>query len=575
MKPKYIISVICLLALGGLALSSGRRITMRAISVLSAKPMPAFDCTAFDTTHLIQNKPDCNTANGSFTGLQGTGTGTLVFTWYDANGTILGHDAELTGIPAGVYRVKLTDDSKCPAVTMTFILHENNPLVIDNSTTVIKPQQTCNATDGSITNITVKNATQYAWANVNDLVTITNTKDLTNVAPGTYKLTVTNNNGCSLYAQYTVPVGNFAPQLVQYHTVDADCGPTGQFHATFNMKAGDPLFPYSIINVANSKVMFTGAIAYTPNDTARVEIPVMPGFPGLPAGTYALNVQGGTNCNTILAKFTIKHPVYKMDTSNIVVKPNVCGQLTGVILGIHVTGGPAPLSFIQDPNPDHGYFWYDSTGKQLSFKGSFLAGVTTGWYTVHAVNAQGCFSDTVRLFMPDSVSTAARPQLDDSKMCLPGRAKISVNNRDYAARYLLYDSAMNIIDSNRTGFFLHHVDVTSTYYVGAIHGICVSPLGRVTVTIVNPGIVIPNAFTPNNDGINDYWGIAGLDQYPGTEVTVFDRSGQRVYYSLNYGIPFDGRLNGKELTTGTYYYVIDTKKPGCTGGISGSVTIIR
>jgi gliding motility-associated-like protein len=139
----------------------------------------------------------------------------------------------------------------------------------------------------------------------------------------------------------------------------------------------------------------------------------------------------------------------------------------------------------------------------------------------------------------------------------------------------LYDSALNVIDSNRTGFFLHQVNITSVFYVGAVDGICVSPLGKVTVTIVNPGVSIPNAFTPNNDGYNDSWGVTGLDQYPGTEVTVFDRSGQRVYYSLNYSTPFDGRINGRELSTGTYYYIIDTKKPGCTGGISGSVTIIR
>jgi gliding motility-associated-like protein len=72
-------------------------------------------------------------------------------------------------------------------------------------------------------------------------------------------------------------------------------------------------------------------------------------------------------------------------------------------------------------------------------------------------------------------------------------------------------------------------------------------------------VVIPNAFSPNNDGTNDTWQIPALQTYPGPEITVFNRYGQSVYRSKGYGTAWNGSFNGKRLPVGTYYYVIDLK----------------
>ena len=85
--------------------------------------------------------------------------------------------------------------------------------------------------------------------------------------------------------------------------------------------------------------------------------------------------------------------------------------------------------------------------------------------------------------------------------------------------------------------------------------------------------VIPNTFTPNGDGINDYWDIKYLNSYPGNTVNIFDRYGRKVFTANGYGVPWDGTYNGAPLPTGVYYYIIDPKngrKP-----IAGNVTIIR
>ena len=84
---------------------------------------------------------------------------------------------------------------------------------------------------------------------------------------------------------------------------------------------------------------------------------------------------------------------------------------------------------------------------------------------------------------------------------------------------------------------------------------------------------IPNTFTPNGDGINDFWKIDYLDSYPAVNVNVYNRFGRKVFESIGYLKPWDGRLNGDMLPVGTYYYVIDPKI-----GIplfKGWVTVIR
>lgn len=85
--------------------------------------------------------------------------------------------------------------------------------------------------------------------------------------------------------------------------------------------------------------------------------------------------------------------------------------------------------------------------------------------------------------------------------------------------------------------------------------------------------VIPNAFTPNGDGINDTWIILFLDSYPGCSVDVFNRYGQKVFQSTGYPKPWDGTMNGSPLPVGTYYWIVNPRNGRPVE--KGAVTIIR
>jgi gliding motility-associated-like protein len=84
---------------------------------------------------------------------------------------------------------------------------------------------------------------------------------------------------------------------------------------------------------------------------------------------------------------------------------------------------------------------------------------------------------------------------------------------------------------------------------------------------------VPNTFTPNGDGINEFWVIGYLDTYPDNRVQVFTRTGQLVFESRGYKKPWDGKLAGKPLPFDTYYYIIE---PGNgRAPITGYVTIVK
>ncbi len=114
------------------------------------------------------------------------------------------------------------------------------------------------------------------------------------------------------------------------------------------------------------------------------------------------------------------------------------------------------------------------------------------------------------------------------------------------------------------------VNTTYTLTVTSVNG-C-TDADQLNVTVLKAP-VIPNTFTPNNDGINDTWNIKYLDSYPDVIVEIFSRYGEELYYSKGYSIPWDGRYKGTNLPVGTYYYIIT---PGNgRSKTAGPITIIR
>jgi gliding motility-associated-like protein len=76
-------------------------------------------------------------------------------------------------------------------------------------------------------------------------------------------------------------------------------------------------------------------------------------------------------------------------------------------------------------------------------------------------------------------------------------------------------------------------------------------------------VIIPEGFSPNNDGYNDTWEIRNLVYAPNNELVVVNRWGETVYRMVNYNNTFDGTPNVSTsgvsgdgiLPEGTYYFL--------------------
>lgn len=116
---------------------------------------------------------------------------------------------------------------------------------------------------------------------------------------------------------------------------------------------------------------------------------------------------------------------------------------------------------------------------------------------------------------------------------------------------------------------------TTTYFLTVTNGSCVKTDSM--NVFVGEVITIYSGFSPNGDNINDKWIIKNSAQYPDMEITVYDRSGQRVFNTTGYSTPdkwWDGTYKGKQLPVSTYFYVIDLKI-GEDGIFKGQINIIR
>lgn len=191
--------------------------------------------------------------------------------------------------------------------------------------------------------------------------------------------------------------------------------------------------------------------------------------------------------------------------------------------------------------------------------------------SLYTYSADGCVSDTANL----SITVSPKPILD-------------IGTQNYT---VLEGGKVTLTPSFVYGNGLQYQWLPATYLSSAV---VLSPIAqpladinyRLTVTSaqgcatsdqvfvkVLKSPEVPNAFSPNGDGVHDTWNIKYLDSYAEATVEVFNRYGQLVYRSKGYARPWDGTMNGKQLPIGTYYYIIDPKNGKVA--LTGSLTIIR
>ncbi len=180
-------------------------------------------------------------------------------------------------------------------------------------------------------------------------------------------------------------------------------------------------------------------------------------------------------------------------------------------------------------------------------------------YSVTATNQDGCVSQASITFIvaPAFNLTLTSPvYFDDYNVTIKGASDGSVN--------LTVDPAGNYAYSWSSGQTTEDlVNIPAgTYTVTVTDEFGCPQTGSIDVKEPDD-IKLPNGFTPNGDGYNDFYVIKGIQGYTENQVDIFNRWGNLVYSKKGYTNDWNGVSNdGNQLPDGTYFIVVDLNKEG-------------
>lgn len=212
--------------------------------------------------------------------------------------------------------------------------------------------------------------------------------------------------------------------------------------------------------------------------------------------------------------------------------------------------------------------WYDSAtgGNTLNITTPLVNGVT--YYAVENIN--GC-EGLSRLSFTAAIISPPTPQLIgntdlcalDKKTLLDFEASLA-DISEY--QFIWYDAAQNGNELNTSDIIEENI----TYYVASFDedSGCESERLPLTFSLSNCSpedydFFIPDGFSPNGDGVNDYYFIPHITYfYPEYTLEIFNRYGQLLFQGDKNSPKWDGRnkSSGNEVTSGVYFYILNFNK---------------
>jgi gliding motility-associated-like protein len=171
---------------------------------------------------------------------------------------------------------------------------------------------------------------------------------------------------------------------------------------------------------------------------------------------------------------------------------------------------------------------------------------------------------------------------DPPKVCTDSAVTLNVGSHPgMAIKWTSNNPNMTQPDTSQTVYIklpqaMQGSDQYFIYTVTITNKCGVDTSASANVHFINCNITIPNVFTPNGDGINDYLYIDRIDSvsYLQWQVIIFNRWGRKVWETEDYknGDP-NRSWNGEGAPEGVYYYVVRNFKKNLT--YTGYVQLIR
>jgi len=140
---------------------------------------------------------------------------------------------------------------------------------------------------------------------------------------------------------------------------------------------------------------------------------------------------------------------------------------------------------------------------------------------------------------------------------------------------LSYSGATPLVWSNGQRSTSIRVTSSDTYWASLTNE-CGTARDSVNVNFVQCDLFFPSAFTPNNDNKNDIARVVGnFSLYRDFALSIYNRFGQRVFYTEDINAGWDGKFHGVNADLGTYFYLISYNLEGKNHIMKGDLTLIR
>src|SRR5690606_28890494 len=297
----------------------------------------------------------CGNGSGAVDVTIAGGTAPYSFKWNDGLATT----EDLEGLQAGTYKVLVTDDAGC-AKEATFELVNAESLTITSQSTM----PACGQSNGSIT-ITISGGTEpytYAWRHGSQV------KDLVDIGPNTYWVTVTDASGCS--SEHAVVLKENNTLKLTWIAIQTTCQDDSSGAIDLTVEGGTGPYTYSWTNGQSTEDLS-----------------------GLGVGFYEVTVTDAAGCQA-KAKVGITKKTFQINSN--VIQPACDGP-----------GGGSVSLFPINTNETYTYQW--SNGATTSSVSELAPGI----YSVEVIDASGCERTLVYVISDPTGITASATVSND------------------------------------------------------------------------------------------------------------------------------------------------------------------
>lgn len=466
--------------------------------------------------------------------LNGSGGGT--YSWSGPGILSGGATATPTVNLPGTYSVLVTA-SGCTNTSTVAVFQ--NTLAPTGVTATASATITCNTPTLTLLGSPGGSGLTYNWSGPSIVGSSTNQNCTVN-SGGTYSLLVTSAvNGCTNTATVFAPTNTTVPTLSVSATQTITC-------STLTVALSSTVSP-SIGIVYN----WSGAGIVSGAATSNAIVNA--------GGIYTLSVNGVNGCIATATTLVVQNP------STIAATATNNGTLTCITPTLNLTGTGGGT-----------YNWIGSgiiSGSNTSTPLINAAGI----YTLIVTDANGCIATSTCIVTQNIVV----PTLFASPNVTIQLGEQTTLNASGTATTFTWSPIENLSCINCDSPIASPV-VTTQYCVSTATGVCTNTACvTVFVEVVCNGnssfTNLPNAFTPNDDGINDEYCLKGWsDCVSEFYIAIFDRWGEKVYDTYDPIFCWDGTYQGKKLNSAVFVYYVKAKTlTNETISKKGNINLIR